>query len=71
MNAKRFAAAVFGLSVSVVIAAVAALPILLGGSPTGLVWIGGFLFVATVIVDTASDPVLGRCCRARRPTSGC
>jgi hypothetical protein len=41
MNAKRFAVAVFGLSVSVVIAVVAALPVLLGGSPTGLVWIGG------------------------------
>ena len=40
------------------LAVVAALPILLGGTPTGLAWIGGFLFVAVVIVDTVPDLVL-------------
>jgi predicted PurR-regulated permease PerM len=40
------------------LALIAALPILLGGDPVNLTYIGGFLLVAIVIVDTVPDLVL-------------
>ena len=40
------------------LAVVAALPILLGGDPANLAYVGGFLVVAVVVVDTIPDLVL-------------